>query len=176
MLHTADQSLLLIVDIQTRLLPKIVDGQSVVKEATRLAQIAQILNIPIIGTEQTPQSLGENLESLKILCDQTFIKHHFNGCADGLIDSIPKTRNQIIVTGCEAHVCVLQTCFGLLEAGLKVTLVADAIGSRTENNRQSAINRLSQAGATIATVEMIAFEWLRTSKHQNFREILELIR
>ena len=176
MLQKTELSTLIIVDIQHKLMPKIVHGQQVVNEATRLGRIAKILGVPIIGTEQNPEGLGENIPEIKSLCDKTFIKHHFDGCEDGLSSLIPPDRKDVIVAGCEAHVCVLQTCFGLLSKGYGVSLAMDAIGSRTEENKDAAIARLKDAGVKMTTVEMIAFEWLRTSKHQHFRQILDQVR
>ena len=176
MLQKAEQSTLILVDIQSKLMPKIFEGQRAVNEAIRLAKIARILGIPVIGTEQNPEGLGENVPAIKDLCDQTFIKHHFDGCQDGLASLISQDRRDVIVAGCEAHVCVLQTCIGLLDQGMRVSLASDAIGSRTPENRHAAIDRLKDAGVKIMTVEMIAFEWLRSSHHEHFKPVLELIR
>ena len=176
MLHSANESTLVLVDLQQRLMPSIFEGQRVIKEAVRLANIARILGVPIIGTEQSPEGIGENVSELKRLCDRTLTKHHFDGCEDGLAEAIAASRRHVVVTGCEAHVCVLQTCAGLLQQGLNVTVVIDAIGSRVTINRDLAIARLGKAGATLATVEMVAFEWMRTSKHPRFKDVLELVR
>ncbi len=176
MLHEAIKSTLVLVDLQQRLMPSIFEGERVIKEAVRLANIARILEIPIIGTEQSPEGIGENVSEVKQLCHQTVVKHHFDGCEDGLIEVIPANRRTVIVAGCEAHVCVLQTCAGLLQQGLNVTVVTDAVGSRVTGNRDTAIARLGKAGATLATVEMVAFEWMRTSKHPRFKDVLALVR
>ena len=176
MLHSANESTLVLVDLQQRLMPSIFEGERVIKEAVRLANIARILGVPIIGTEQSPEGIGENVSELKRLCDRTLTKHHFDGCEDGLVEAIAASRRHVVVTGCEAHVCVLQTCAGLLQQGLNVTVVIDAIGSRVTINRDLAIARLGKAGATLATVEMVAFEWMRTSKHPRFKDVLELVR
>ena len=176
MQHEATTSTLILVDLQQRLMPAIFEGERVIREAVRLARIARILEIPIIGTEQSPEGIGENVGEVKQLCDQTLGKHHFDGCVDGLVEAIPASRKHAIVAGCEAHVCVLQTCVGLLQKGLRVTVVIDAIGSRATSNRDAAIARLESAGATLATVEMVAFEWMRTSRHPRFKEVLALIR
>ncbi len=151
MLHNANESTLVLVDLQQRLMPSIFEGEQVIKEAVRLANIARILKVPIIGTEQSPEGIGRNASEVKLLCDQTLTKHHFDGCEDGLIKAIPAHRSSVIVAGCEAHVCILQTCVGLLQQGLNVTVVIDAIGSRATSNRDAAIARLGKAGATLAT-------------------------
>lgn len=176
MLHIATASALALVDIQQRLMPQIYNRDSVVKEAVRLGKIANLIGIPIIGTEQNPSGLGENVQEIKSILDRTLIKHHFDACKDSLVEAFPNKPSQVVVAGCEAHVCVLQTAMGLLQRGIKVTIVTDAIGSRTEENINAAINRLAAAGATLATVEMIAFEWLETSNHPRFRDVLALVR
>jgi len=176
MLHIAEESTLILVDIQQRLMPSIFEGERVIKEAQRIGRIARVLGVPSIGTEQSPEGLGPNVDDIRELCDQTLVKHHFDGCEAGLVKAISPARNRAIVAGCEAHVCVLQTAMGLRCQGLDVTVVVDAVGSRTERNVNAALQRLSTAGATLATVEMIAFEWLRTSKHPRFREVLALVR
>jgi nicotinamidase-related amidase len=176
MLHTISESVVVLVDFQPRLMPAIHEGASVVAQAVRLARIAQGLDVPVIGTEQAPLALGENVQEIKSLCSRTVVKHHFDATADGLLDALPQGRKRAIVAGCEAHVCVLQTAIGLLEHGLSVTLVTDAIGSRKRVDKEAAISRLNQAGAEVATVEMVAFEWLRSSQHPRFRDILQLVK
>jgi len=175
-LHVSDDSVVVLVDFQTRLMPVIHDGVSVVTQAVRLARIAQILGVPVMGTEQSPVQLGRNLPDIKDLCSNTVVKDHFDACADGLVDALPPGRNSVVVAGCEAHVCVLQTAFGLLHSGRKVTVVSDAVGSRRTIDRDAGIARLAAAGVQIATVEMIGFEWLGSSRHPRFRDVLRLIK
>lgn len=176
MLHVSDDSVVVLVDFQTRLMPVIHDGVAVVTQAVRLARIAQILEVPVMGTEQSPVQLGRNVPEIKELCSNTVVKDHFDACAEGLVDALPAGRNSVIVAGCEAHVCVLQTAFGLLGSGRKVTVVSDAVGSRGTIDRDAGIARLRAAGAQIATIEMIAFEWLGSSRHPRFRDVLRLIK
>ncbi|HZY15848.1 MAG TPA: isochorismatase family protein, partial [Ramlibacter sp.] len=85
-------------------------------------------------------------------------------------------RESLVLAGCEAHVCLLQTALGLLEQEQEVWVVTDACGSRSERNRDAAFDRLAGAGAELVTTEMVAFEWLRDAGHPRFREILELIK
>jgi len=176
MLHSLSESIVVLIDLQTRLMPAIHDGASVVAQAVRLGQIARSLDVPVIGTEQNPGALGENAKEIRDLCSITVAKHHFDATADGLLDALPQGRTRAIVAGCEAHVCVLQTAVGLLHRGLSVTLVIDAMGSRKIADKEAAIARLNNAGAEVATVEMVAFEWLRSSQHPRFRDILQLIK
>lgn len=176
MLHSHSESIVLLIDLQTRLMPAIHDSASVVAQAVRLGRIAQGLDVPVIGTEQNPAALGENAKEIKDLCAITVAKHHFDAAADGLINALPEDRTRVVVAGCEAHVCVLQTAIGLLHRGLSVTVVIDAVGSRTIVDKDTAIARLREAGADVAAVEMVAFEWLRSSDHPRFRDMLALIK
>ena len=175
-LHTIDDSVLVLVDLQAKLMPAIHDGASVLAQAARLGNVAQVLDVPVIGTEQNPASLGTNADAISSVCSRTLAKLHFDACAQGLVDALPKGRSRVIVAGCEAHVCVLQTALGLLRQGLQVTLVVDAIGSRRTCDRDAAISRLVKAGVDAATVEMVAFEWLRSSQHPRFRDVLRLVK
>jgi nicotinamidase-related amidase len=105
---------------------------------------------------------------------------HFNGCADGLLDVLRSLREmpirEVVIDGCEAHVCLMQTALGLLQAGLKVWVVAPACGSRSAENHELAMQRLGQAGAGIVSLEMVAFEWLRTCEHERFKAVLKLLK
>ncbi|CAD6539174.1 hypothetical protein LMG28140_03342 [Paraburkholderia metrosideri] len=176
MLHAIESSALVLVDLQARLMPVIHEGTLIVSQAARLGKIAQMLGVPVVGTEQTPRHLGENDETIKALCSRIIVKHHFDAAAEGLVDVLSCEVTRTIVAGCEAHVCVLQTAMGLMNHGLEVTLVSDAIGSRRPSDREAAIDRLARAGAEVATVEMIAFEWLRSCQHPKFRDVLKLIK
>jgi nicotinamidase-related amidase len=176
----AQTSTLLLVDLQERLMPMIDHGEQVLKEAVFLGQVATALGLRPIGTEQNPAGLGPNAVSIRNLCDTTLSKMHFDACKDGLLDllSAPEARptRQIVVAGCEAHVCLLQTSLGLLQAGYQVFVVAPACGSRSSENHRLAMNRLEKAGAEIVSSEMVAFEWLNSCKNPAFKTVLSLIK
>ncbi|MFN2361241.1 MAG: isochorismatase family protein [Marinobacter sp.] len=176
MLMNAEQSTLVLVDLQKKLMPAINHGDSVLAESVRLARIAKLLNVPVIATEQIPEKLGHNDDDVAALVDHTVTKIHFDACGGGLVDAIPNDRKQVIIGGCEAHVCMLQTALSLLAAGFGVWVVENATGSRHDNDRDAALERLQQAGATIVTVEMVAFEWMQHCEHPVFREVQKLIR
>ncbi len=209
MLLDADDSQLLLIDYQERLMPAIHGSAEVVANAVRLARIAQLLQVPVIGTEQNPQRLGANLADIKALCGRTLAKMHFSAVPDGLLPllrpqpapsaaapprggnarSLPRHlqkpsappaaaegRQTLVLAGCEAHVCLLQTALDLLDEELKVWVVTDACSSRTERNRDAAFDRLAAAGAELVTTEMVAFEWLRAADHPAFRDVLPLIK
>ena len=200
MLLEADVSQLVLVDYQARLMPAIFEAPLVVANAIRLAQMARLLNVPVIGTEQNPSKLGENSPEIRALCERTLAKMQFGGVEEGLGEwlrppikpsagnarSLPKhlqkpsntptERNTIVIGGCEAHVCLMQTALQLLEDEFDVWVVTDACSSRTERNRDAAFDRLAGAGAELVTTEMVAFEWLRSAEHPQFRAVLPLIK
>lgn len=202
MLLDADASQLVLVDYQERLMPAIFEGPQVVANALKLAQIAQMLEVPVWGTEQNPSRLGPNDAALRALCCKTLAKMHFSATEEGLGEwlrppakpaqggnarSLPRhlqkpaqaqapERGSIVIAGCEAHVCLLQTALDLLEDEFEVWVVTDACSSRTERNRDAAFDRLAGAGAELVTTEMVAFEWLRSCEHPDFKDALALIK
>ncbi|QWE06990.1 isochorismatase family protein [Polynucleobacter sp. JS-JIR-5-A7] len=178
MIHQA-MSILILVDYQTRLMPSIHDGEKAIASAIFLANVAQALDIPILGTEQNPKGLGPNDERIKQFCSHTLVKHSFNAAADGLVDYMKSVSPQIthvVLAGCEAHVCLMQTALGLLEAGYEVAVVVEACGSRLAQDKLLALDRLVQQGVILLGAEMLAFEWLKTSDHPQFKNILQLIK
>lgn len=173
----ASRSTLIIIDLQERLMPAIHDGEAVVRNALRLAQTAKLLDIPVIGTAQNPQGLGPNVAEVHAECSQVFAKMNFDACAEpAFLDALAGERNDLIVAGCEAHVCVLQSVLGLLGRGYHVRLVADAVGSRVPFNRQIAMERARAAGAELLTTEMVLFEWMRSAAHPRFKDMLRLVK
>lgn len=200
MLLDAAQSQLVLVDYQSRLMPVIFENALVLANAVRLGQMARLLEVPVWGTEQNPSRLGENVAEVKALCAQTLSKMQFSGVEEGLGEwlrppakavagnarSLPKhlqkpqgnapERNTVVVAGCEAHVCLLQTALDLLEDEFEVWVVTDACGSRTERNRDAAFDRLAGVGVELVTTEMVAFEWLRTAEHPAFKAVQALIK
>ena len=171
---------LVLVDYQQRLMPAIHLGAQAVAYGARLADIAHALGLPVIGTEQNPAGLGPNEASIRARCDTTLAKMHFDACADGLLDCLRSQAagpiDEVVIAGCEAHVCLLQTGIGLLQAGLTVSVVAQASGSRSAENHALAMQRLSLAGARIVSYEMVAFEWMRSCEHPRFKDVLKLLK
>ena len=193
MINTIDHAIdpagcvLVLVDYQQRLMPAIDRHADVLADALCLADAARVLGLRIICTEQNPQGLGPNVPALRERCDTTLAKMHFDACADGLLDLLLPTeltadaargalRPDVVIAGCEAHVCLLQTALGLLRAGHRVWVVEPACGSRTAANHALAMGRLRQAGAGIVSVEMVLFEWLQTCRHEKFKSVLAIIK
>jgi nicotinamidase-related amidase len=170
-------SALLLVDYQTQLMPAIKDAKTIVDNTLRLAQSAALLEIPVFATEQNRPGLGETVADLKGFARSTLSKRHFDATKEThWAGFIPAHRSDIVVAGCEAHVCVLQTAMGLLKWGYAVRLVGDATGSRSLTNRDAALHRAERYGAEVVTTEMVIFEWLNTSDHPAFREVLKLVK
>lgn len=171
-----ERSLLLVIDFQARLMPAIHDAETALRNAGRLLEAARMLDVPCLFTEQNPEGLGPTVEQLTIGAAPVVQKQFFAACGEeGFTDRIPASA-QVIVTGCEAHVCVLQTVLGLLDAGRQVHVVRDAIGSRKPESKETALRRMEKHGAEIVTTEMVVFEWLKTAEHPRFREVAALIR
>ena len=177
-------SVLVLVDYQHRLMPMIHGGEAVLAEGLRLGELARALQVPVLGTEQNPAGLGPNAEAIRALCTRTLQKLHFDACAEGLLAAIDQvhpalpaaTPRDVVVAGCEAHVCLMQTALGLLRAGHRAWVVAPACGSRRAEDHALGMQRLQQAGATLVSREMVAFEWLQHCRHERFREVLPLLK
>lgn len=201
MLLDAEDCQLVLVDYQQRLMPAIHDHAAVVANAVRLARIAQLLQVPLWATQQNPAGLGGTVEALQPHVAGRVLDKMAFGAAEVLLPrvrpapkpqggnarSLPKHlqkaapapepgRDCIVLAGCEAHVCLLQTALGLLEEELDVWVVTDACGSRTERNRDAAFDRLASAGVELVTTEMVAFEWLGHAEHPLFKQVLTLVK
>ena len=176
MLKTENSSLL-IIDLQTRLMPAINQEQTVLQNARRLIDAASILGVNTVFTEQNEKGLGPTVSEL-LTNNQTTVLHkqYFDTTREGEILSYLPTAHNLIVAGCEAHVCVLQTVLGLIQADRNIFVVEDATGARSADNKRVAINRMEAHGAEIVTTEMVLFEWLQTSEHEHFKAVLELVK
>lgn len=173
----ANQATLLIVDMQGRLVPAIHDGQAVLAAAHKLAQAARLLDVPVVATEHHARMLGVTVAPLDTQIQARFPKMHFSATREpGFTAWLPPARKTILVAGCEAHICVLQTVLGLLEEGYRALLVSDAAGSRKPADHHAALRRARGAGAEIVTTEMAIFEWMETCEHPRFRDVLRLVK
>jgi nicotinamidase-related amidase len=141
-------------------MPAIEAGDVVIANARRLLDAAALLQVPVVFTEQNAQGLGGTLPELHSPAATIAHKMTFDACRTaGFLQALPD-RPDLIVSGCEAHVCVLQTVLGLLSAGRRVYVVRDALGSRRSESKETAIRRMERNGAEIVTTEMVVFEWL----------------
>lgn len=190
------QSQLILVDFQPRLMTAVDNGDFALGNARRLAQAAKMLAVPACTTEQNPTRLGPGDTALTSIVQETFAKMCFGGAGPELctwlgldspagpsIEAKTDTKNastlargSIVIAGCETHICLLQTSIQLKALGLSVYVVADACGSRTNENHEMAISRLAAAGCHIVTTEMVLFEWLATAEHPQFKMVQALIK
>lgn len=175
MLMKAETSCLLVVDLQERLMPAIHQADQIIATGVWLIQIAQQLRIPVLASEQYPRGLGPTVTAIRELlpADAFMEKDHFS-CAAELecmrsIDACG--RDQVILIGAEAHVCVLQTALDLRAAGKEVYLVADGVSSRSPYDAVLALERMRAEGVRIVSREMVAFEWLHQAGTDRFRAI-----
>lgn len=181
MILRAQESVLVVVDVQERLLPVIHDHARVVRNAGMLLKAAGALSVPVLVTEQYPRGLGPTVEAVRacLPADAPVIeKITFASTGEPLFNATLAEfgRRQVVLCGTEAHVCVLQTALGLLEAGYGVHLVADAVSSRTPANHAAALDRLRAAGITIVTTEMVLFEWMERAGTPVFKVISALVK
>ena len=200
MLIDVDESQLVLVDFQPRLQVAMHEAEAVWANASRLAQAARLLDVPVWGTEQNPSKLGALSPELRDVCQRVLAKMQFSAVEEGLAEwlqpppaaprgnarSLPRHlqkpqpeqpgRKSIVLAGVEAHVCLLQPALDLLDEEFEVWVVPDACASRTERNRDAAYDRLAGAGAELVTTEMVLFEWLRTAEHPDFKAVQALIK
>ena len=172
----AARSVLLIIDLQERLLPAIDGGQNVIEHSAWLIGVARRLAVPVLLTEQYPQGLGTTAPAIAQLIqpEEMLEKIHFSAVAEGNLLSHPAAqRKQWVVCGTESHVCVQQTVLDLLAAGRDVAVVEEGVGSRQARDKALALERMRQQGAQIVSREMVAFEWLRQANTPEFRAVLK---
>jgi hypothetical protein len=171
---------LTVVDVQGKLAQLMADKEALFKNIRILIQAAKILEIPILWCEQVPVALGPTVPEIAELLTglEPIDKASFSCCGQEQFNAQLNTlgKEQVLLCGIETHVCIYQTAMDLMEGGLDVTILADAVSSRTEQNRRIALTRLAAEGAHVSSTEMTLFELLKTAKHPQFREIAKLVR
>ncbi|MBW7997209.1 MAG: hydrolase [Candidatus Glassbacteria bacterium] len=174
------RTLLVVVDLQQRLVPVIDSHEAVVANCARLIEGCRVLGVPVIFSEQYPRGLGPTVEQLRKLAgdDEIAEKITFSCLRDrALAETVAETgRDTLLVCGVEAHVCVTQTVLDALEAGYRVHVAADATGSRSPENKRVALERLAVEGATVTTTESALFELLKKAGTDEFRQISKLVK
>lgn len=176
LLSTHD-TMVLLVDMQSALLPAIHDHAGLLGRAERLLRGAQLLGVPVIATEHCVDKIGATDPVLRPWVDHVIHKTHFNAAREThFLPELPKGRTNVLLIGTEAHVCVLQTGLGLAGLGLAPILVADCIGSRRPADQAAACSRWAHHGLEQISSEMALFEWLETPRHPQFKQVLALIK
>ena len=171
---------LLIIDIQERLATVMKQREPVVKNCIHLVELARMLHIPIVVTEQYPKGIGHTVEEIKHALPeyQPLEKLTFSCCDEPSFLPAIKNLNKktLILTGMETHICILQTCIGLLQGGFNVHVVKDAMCSRTKENWKTACEYMRDAGAVITCTETVLFQLLKTAGTEEFRTISKRIK
>lgn len=177
---TPKETLLLVIDVQGKLASVVYQPELVEKNISKLLRSCKLLGVPAVFTEQYPKGLGHTVEALRVLFEgeQAFEKLSFSCCGSSEFMKRLRAlgRNDILVVGMEAHVCVYQTCRELLEFGYNVHLVSDAVSSRSEENRELGIRCIERAGGVLTSTEMAIFELLRVADGDTFKAISKIIK
>jgi len=171
---------LVVVDVQGKLAQLMYERQALFSNIQILIKSAKILNIPILWAQQCPENLGPTVpEIAELLAENEPVnKSAFSCCGDDRFNARLNalTREQVVLCGIETHVCIYQTANDMLRKGFDVNVVADAVSSRTAENKQIGINRMTAEGAKIVSVEMALFELLKNAEHPQFRQVARLIK
>jgi nicotinamidase-related amidase len=174
-----NSTVLLVVDIQERIIKVINEWERVIENSIKLIKGFQILNLPVLHTEQYPKGLGPTFTSISEVLGATAALKTTFSCsgADNLFHTLIKSDlSQLVVCGVESHVCVQQTVMDLLANGFQVNVAADAVSSRRESDYKIALDRMSKLGAEITTTESILFELLEISGTPEFKAISRLVK
>ena len=175
-----DNAIMLIVDIQERLAAVMKEGDNVVRNNLHLVELAKMLDLPIIVTEQYPKGLGRTVAGIREALPyyRPMEKMTFDCCGQPAFLEELKEHNKgtVILMGMETHICVLQTCIGLLQNGFHVHLVKDAVCSRTRENWKTGVEFMRDAGAVVTCTETVLFQLLKVAGTEEFKKISRMIK
>ncbi len=173
MLLKRDSSCLLLIDVQEKLAPSIMNTEALIDRCAWVVEVAQALSVPMFVSEQYPKGLGSTVPKLlSLVKDEPQIEKLAFSCMkdeDFCARLAHTEKTQIVLIGMETHVCVLQTALDLLAMDYQVFIVVDAVGSRFPIDYQYGLKRMKQQGAYLLTAEMVLFEWLETSGTAEFK-------
>lgn len=180
MLFRRDSTVLVVVDVQGNLAHAMHEKHQLFENLEKLIKGAQVLDIPILLTEQNPQKLGPTLPQVTALMPDVspISKLSFSCCGDGgFMQSLTALdRRQVLLAGIESHVCVYQTATELLEQSYEVQVVADAVSSRTAQNKAIGLERIKAQGAYLTSTEMTLFELMKVAEGPTFKELLKIVK
>ena len=175
-----ETSLLVVIDIQGTLARIAADCELLFESARKLIQGARVFHLPIIVTEQIPEKLGSTVPEVDELLDGIgkIPKETFSCCNNAaFMEAFNRAnRQQILLCGIESHICVYQTAIDLLSQGYEVHVVADAVSSRTAQNREIGISKMIHAGANLTSTETVLFELLKTAGSGKFKDIFKIVK
>ncbi|MEL6107901.1 MAG: isochorismatase family protein [Planctomycetota bacterium] len=175
---TAERSAILVIDLQERLVRSVPSGDHVVEMTAVLLEAAELLDVPATGTLQYPKGLGGFVSPLDEWFPDAEEKLDFSAavCRRELDAWRESGRDQILVTGLETHICVLQTVMDLIEEGCEVHVLAEAVAARGGVEHETAIDQMRSMGAVITTLESVLFQWLGTAAHPKFKAISKIVK
>ncbi|MDA8211841.1 MAG: hydrolase [Clostridia bacterium] len=174
-----EEAILLIIDIQERLMPVMKYGDQVINKTNILIAVAKRLGMPIVFTEQYPKGLGRTVPEVadNLAGAVCWEKMTFSACTPELMEGLAQAgRRKVIITGMETHVCVFQTVRGLLQSGYQVFLAGDAICSRTKENWRNGLALMQAMGAVITNTETVFFDLMQQAGTPEFKELSKLIK
>ena len=175
-----DDTALVVIDVQGKLAQLMHNRTELFKNLRVMIQGTQVLGIPILLTEQYPKGLGPTVPEVSQLLTaiEPIAKNAFSCCGEPAFMSAlePLGRRQILLTGVETHVCVHQTALDLLDAGYEVQVIADAVSSRTAENRHIGLEKMRDAGVVITSTETALFELMKLAEGPQFKQISKLVK
>ncbi len=176
----AKDAVLVVVDIQGKLATLMDRKEEFYENTVRIIKGAQVLEIPVIWNEQLPDKLGQTIDQIKAALpgQSPLVKRTFSCCGnpDFMSELKAINRKQVMLAGMETHVCVYQTALDLLDEGYTIHVVADAVSSRSAENKQVALNAMRDAGVKITSVEMSLFEMLRVAEGDRFKQVIQIVK
>ncbi len=173
-----DETCLMIVDVQERLVPVMNEAEKLVDNTNRLIEAINVLGLPIYVTEQYPKGLGHTVEELEGLKEAVFFeKTSFTAASEELVASLrEKGIKKVVLAGIETHICVYQTARDLVDLGFDVFLVREAVSSRTSENTENGMDLIRSAGGLVSNLETVVFDLLKDAKSEGFKEISRIIK
>jgi nicotinamidase-related amidase len=174
-----DSTVLLVVDIQERLLPAMHESEACLAAAGRTVEVCRVLDVPIVATEQYPAGLGPTCPVIRERWGdvQPVEKMRFSACVEPVVARLRELgRQAVLVTGIEAHVCVQQSVLELLALGYRVYVCADAVSSRRTLDRDLGLQRMRDVGAVVTTTESVIFELTGQAGTEAFKRILKIVK
>ena len=177
---STDNTALIIIDVQEKLFRVMLHKEALAENLQKIIKGAQVLDIPLLVTEQNPDALGPTIPALKDLMPhiQTISKLSFSCCGEQkFLNKLSALHcKHILLAGIEAHICVYQTTIELIEKGFQVQVLADCVSSRTEENKKLGLEKIKEAGGSVTSVEIALFELLRIAEGGKFKEISKIVK
>lgn len=174
-----ENTILLVIDLQEKLMPAIYGSDKIIKNSKTLLKVFEMYGIKKIATEQYPKGLGQSVSEIKENLDDEciFSKTSFDAITDEVFSFLKENKiTNVVITGAETHICVYQTVRRLLFEGYKVFVVEDAVSSFNEQQKKLGLKAMSDMGASLVNTEMIMFDLASNAKDKNFKEISKMVK